>query len=711
MNSYYMLWDFVRTSEAVLLFPLVVLVPGYVIAWVLDILAFRQRMLLTRVAIAVPLSIGVCPVITYYLWRVSFFAVGLFYGTCVVAFLGLLLYERHQILSRKAVGGCVKSGITYFVILAGWAILATLILIDIQIGRRLYFPTVTYDYALRVAFISAISRTGVPPHNPYFFDGHFFDLRYHYFWLILCSIVQRIAGVGVSPRQAMLAGTVWCGIGLLAIVPLYLRFFMPKDPKQLLRRALIGAALLAVTGLDLLPVALIESTKHVMPTIEWWNEQVTSWLGSVMWVPHHVGGLLACLMGFLVLWNSPNARTWKQQISASLVAALMFASASGMSVHVTLVFAAFLTSWIVIAWLRSHRTSASLISVSGLTALGLSLPFLLPMIARQPGMPGMAESSTVPFEFAVRSFVILDILMDLGASHTWQTNLTNLLALPLNYFLELGFFLVVGVIQCTRMWRDRHNVSEQQLCSLAMVVTSVVICTFVKSTVILANDLGWRGFLIAQFVLLIWGVDLLADGLLSARTIGGAFKRHLVVITLTFGIAGTLYEAVKTRFYPLQQDTTSVPIYAWLSHDRNLGARTFALREIYQELKHRTPETAVFQHNPNAEPQDLFHGMYADRQLAAETPSCAVVFGGDASVCRSRIGSIEALFDNPKAFHPSEIDDACRQLSINVLVVKDTDKVWHDPESWVWHRTPMVANNYARAFDCGSAPVTLTGIR
>jgi len=204
---------------------------------------------------------------------------------------------------------------------------------------------------------------------------------------------------------------------------------------------------------------------------------------------------------------------------------------------------------------------------------------------------------------------------------------------------------------------------------------------------------------------------LLADGLLSARTIGGAFKRHLVVITLTFGIAGTLYEAVKTRFYPLQQDTTSVPIYAWLSHDRNLGARTFALREIYQELKHRTPETAVFQHNPNAEPQDLFHGMYADRQLAAETPSCAVVFGGDASVCRSRIGSIEALFDNPKAFHPSEIDDACRQLSINVLVVKDTDKVWHDPESWVWHRTPMVANNYARAFDCGSAPVTLTGIR
>jgi hypothetical protein len=168
------------------------------------------------------------------------------------------------------------------------------------------------------------------------------------------------------------------------------------------------------------------------------------------------------------------------------------------------------------------------------------------------------------------------------------------------------------------------------------------------------------------------------------------------------GVAGSLYELVKIRFYPLQSDLAMTNIRPWLTRDRNLGARTFALRQLYEELKRRTPVNAVFQHNPDSEPQDNFHSMYADRQLAAETSSCAVVFGGDAGLCQSRIGEIEALFQNPKAFDAAGIDKACRQLSIDVLVVKDTDKVWKDRESWVWHRTPMVANSYGRAFDCGT---------
>jgi len=40
-----------------------------------------------------------------------------------------------------------------------------------------------------------------------------------------------------------------------------------------------------------------------------------------------------------------------------------------------------------------------------------------------------------------------------------------------------------------------------------MLTTSVVICTFVRSSVISYNDLGWRGFMIAQFVLILWSVE------------------------------------------------------------------------------------------------------------------------------------------------------------------------------------------------------------
>ena len=32
---------------------------------------------------------------------------------------------------------------------------------------------------------------------------------------------------------------------------------------------------------------------------EWWDTQVTSWLNSVIWVPHHVTGLAAAMM---VMW-------------------------------------------------------------------------------------------------------------------------------------------------------------------------------------------------------------------------------------------------------------------------------------------------------------------------------------------------------------------------------------------------------------------------
>ncbi len=61
--------------------------------------------------------------------------------------------------------------------------------------------------------------------------------------------------------------------------------------------------MLCVTGLDLLPVTYLGFAKHFwLSDMEWWNEpQITSWMGSLLWVPHHVGALLACFVGFLLL--------------------------------------------------------------------------------------------------------------------------------------------------------------------------------------------------------------------------------------------------------------------------------------------------------------------------------------------------------------------------------------------------------------------------
>ena len=50
-------------------------------------------------------------------------------------------------------------------------------------------------------------------------------LRYHYFWFILCSLVNQAGGTWVPARNAFFAGTIWCGIGLACAIAAFLRFF------------------------------------------------------------------------------------------------------------------------------------------------------------------------------------------------------------------------------------------------------------------------------------------------------------------------------------------------------------------------------------------------------------------------------------------------------------------------------------------------------
>jgi hypothetical protein len=706
MNDQFMLVDLARTLEAFLVFSLVALAPGYVLAWLLNPMLFRQRALLTRLAIAVPLSIGVCPIVSYLLGRFIPPAVWVFYGVFAVAFLGLLFRERHESLSRPAIRTIFNRDLIFVGIVAGWAVLGALSLIDLQIGHRLYFPTVVHDYSLRAAVTSSITRGGVPALNPFFFAGRSFVMHYHYFWFILCSDVERISASTVSSRQALIAGTIWSGIGLLALVALYVRFFESPGEADVRRRTLFAIALLSITGLDIIPVVLTELfTKWFYPDLEWWNEQVSAWVTTVLWTPHQLAGLVACLMGFLLLWDTgqrPAARNW---IATSLTAGVMFSSAAGMSVHVTLVVALFLCVWMSSEFLRNHRRQAAGICFAGVIAGVLSIPFLVELLTPDAS----ASGGRVPLHFAVRSFRYFDLALDLAASG-WKTNLANLMVLPLNYFMELGFFLIVGVVQCRRMWHNRGRLTESQLCGFTMAATSMVVVTFVNSSVAAGNDLGWRGFLPAQFILLLWGADLLADGFLSRSPstvkagqseVRDNQNRAFIIATLVLGMAGSCYELFKIRFYPLLLDTTSIPLNRSFSPDRKLGERIFAFRQIYDGLKRRTPVGAILQHNPGALEADHIYGFYSGRQIAAETLNCIVIFGGDANLCQSRIGIITDVFDNPKAFDATQIDEVCGRLSINDLIVKDTDMVWQDRKSWVWKRTPMLENNYAKIFACG----------
>lgn len=708
-GSNFMLSDLIGTCAALFLFSLFLLVPGYVCGWLIDALGFRRRTVLARLAISAPLSIGISPLLAYLSWHWSRAAVWAVFGAMWMGFLGLVFHESRVGFHPPGVS---RQRVAFLAISLGWIVVGTLCVIDLQFNQRLYFSFLAYDYSLRSAVTASISRSGIPPHNPYFFPGRPFVLRYHYFWFILCSLVSQLGGTLVSSRQAVMAGTLWSGIGIIAIISLYLRFFQPSGPINLDRRMFIGMGLLGVTGLNILPIALLDFFVHnFYPT----STAVFSWTSGVLWAPHHAAGSAACLTGFLLLWYRRDLPATRRDVVTCVGAGAMFASALGLSVYVTFVFAVFSTIWLLVSWVKKRYHEAGLMCAAGLFSLVFALPYIFELLG------GSAHQSAGggPFlQLAIRSFPLTDGLIA-GSRQTsrWFVTAANVMLLPLNYLMELGFFLVVGFLQWKKMRVDGKLFGHPELCGFILAATSIVVCTFLRSGIITANDLGIRGLIIAQFVFLIWAVEFVQRGLLTQHVAAESRQRpvfqfnqdrkNLLVAMVVLGVAGTINDLCVSRFLPMIEDATNIPGYRWRSPDHNLGKRTYALRQLYEELKRKLPETAVMQHNPRTNPGDLFQGLYADRQLAAETLQCGTVFGGDPLLCRQIIGPIDDLFEKPGAVDAAQVDASCKALSINALIVKDTDAVWADKNSWVWKRQPLIANPHARAFLCSSADSTV----
>jgi hypothetical protein len=85
--------------------------------------------------------------------------------------------------------------------------------------------------------------------------------------------------------------------------------------------------------------------------------------------------------------------------------------------------------------------------------------------------------------------------------------------LPLNYLLEFGLFFLIARYKWRQHRASGEPLSRGDLASAIMLTISILVCTFMRSSVIGCNDLGWRGMLIAEFVLLLlWAADLFALG-------------------------------------------------------------------------------------------------------------------------------------------------------------------------------------------------------
>jgi hypothetical protein len=695
--SNYFVQDFLSSTIAFVLFPIVFVVPGYVISWRLELFDFRRRLTTTRFIIAIVTSMALMPILSFLTYGLASvkFALALL-ALFAIAFVAILL--RTKGIATPKASKPLQTTALYIAI--GWSIFAILSLIDIQWGNRLYYNIVSYDFTTRVAVINAITRTGVPPINPSYFPGHSVHLTFlYYFWYILCSLIAQIGGPFVTGRTAMIASVAWCGIGVMSTIALYLRLRNPEGGEKTWKAGLIGSGLLLISGLDFIPAIFLtlftrvtSGSSFLQGDIEHWNEQITAWVGAIAWVPHHVAAMLACLTGMMLVLSVRNQGLSKK-IGAMVIAGLAFASAFGLSVYVTIAFVLFWTVWMLVLFLQKERQLSLLMTIPGLVALAAAAPFIAGLVGGNSG-----SSGGFPISLSVRVFLL--IVPTVIKLNSILINLIFLLLLPINYLMELGFFFVAGLLWLQKNGKVGWQKNPFHLAEILLLIVVVLIGSFVRSTTISNNDLGWRVWLLGQFVLLIWGVDIIQQYFPSGgkEKLAAQIKKtaQQLTIFLLLGLITTIVDVVSLRTWTMLVDQKGVLGSSTYSADTKLGERTFAARLTYDFINKNLPENIHVQHDP-LEALNIPVGLYLDRPMVIAGQTA---FGISPDEFDKRVSAAAEIFTTDASW--GEIDNSCNQNFIDVIVVNDIDPLWKKLPALKQKRQPLYENNYYAVFACGN---------
>jgi hypothetical protein len=705
----FMAADLAQTTLATFAFALFLLPTGYLLGLASNTFCLRHRSAAEQVLFSSAFSIAFTPILAVLLTRVSSYKVTLtvFLLLAVVSLTTLIVQVPH----RAAIfSGVRRSTWGLLGVMLVWFLVVQFSLADLQVGQRLYVSFVAFDHSVRVPFVDAAARWGVPPRNPFYGLGKIPVLRYFYYWYVVCALPRQL--FGLSAKACLNASVFWSGLGLASIIPLYLKYFF-GEVEHLRRKSVIGIVLLAVTGLDVLPYAAEVHRYHaLLPDMEWWDtNQVTSWVGSLLWVPHHVASLTACMAGLLILSTIEEKTPLRQSVWAAVLSGLAIASAAGLSVYVTFPFAVFAILWALLTLRQKKIKTFVAYAVAGAFSLLLSWPYLLDLLSKQvnTGLGGAASVGERFVFFAIRDYPpALELLGKIGLHDSWLLDLVQLPVLLYVYALEFGFFaLIMGLC----LWRDRRSpapLSRQRRMAWTMFWVCLVMMSFLKSDSSPQNDLGFRGMLVVQFILLIWSAPLVHDVLFCRdgpeRTgLRAPWIRISMICTLVLGLAGTGVQLALLRGYAPLADSGTVARSERFLGSPGFGARAYWMREGFGRLDEMTSPGTMVQYNPVRDEVLMSH-LYSTRQALMGDEFCGSAFGGDLEKCRQAFPTFAKVFNDPDAARKLNLDALCDKFKVNVLLGTDADPVWKDPKSWVWLRVNLFANPSVRAIRCGSAP-------
>jgi hypothetical protein len=688
---------------------------GYLAGWFTNFHQFRGRTLVERLFWSVPLSWSVSTIASFLVGRfISLFAVEVCLWASAVGWVAAVAWDfgqrrRSRIPFRISFGPL--SGAAGLLALI-WLAFVIFSLVDFQADHELYMSLTMFDHAQRVNWTQSVLRSGIPPDNSFYFYLHPAPMRTYYFWYVICAAVSRMSRLPV--RAVLASSCVWSGFTLAAIIGLYLKHFLLVGVQ--LRSRFLRSLILVMTGGLGICVNFWYVFHHQSLQIEIWAPgQITSWLVTLLYDPHHIVSLACCMFAFLLAWTSAENSSKREYALAALFISAALASAFGLSIYVTFAFFLLVMGWSVwhIAVERRWKPPAML-GLGGIGALVLILPFVIELA--RPGSGSAMEGGSL-FAFAVRQTIAPDVLISsavlshFAAAHPLAAlNAAKLLLLVLAYPVLLGFYLLIFLTYAVPAWHGRVVLTAAERSLLFLAAATIPIISFLGSAVLISNDFGWRASLFFLFPMLLlgsevmtgWGTDhptRVHSGPAHVARKVPAWLRSLTAMAFLIGVSGTVLQAALLRF--------NIPVMQWSlrgSHNSEAGKiphHAFIAAVAYAKLDGAIPQGAVVQFNPAHD--DLFWtlpdwlGIDHQVAIAGDNRLCGAVLGGDPAGCPIMAAAIDHLYSGATL---DESRATCRQFGIEYLTANVYDTVWSDRNSWVWKLRPVVADPEFRAVDC-----------
>lgn len=730
--------ELLKSGLGTLTLPCFFLAPGYLVSSLTNVFEFKKQSWIERLLWSLVLSVPVSLILAVHpgaglspLWTLRLFEV-LF----LIAMARVVWDIRHGSVAGHAPWD--RYATICAVAAAGLVAYCLLAAAPLQIHQKLYESAAWQDWNVRIQLVNSALRGGSPPGNPMFaVDGVAPPLHYYYFWYVLCAQICLLTGVGA--RAALTTSAAGAALALMACVFLSLKYLGVS--RHNLRRQCAAALLVGcVLGLDILPAILgvVLPFRRVHPDIQLWlDDRSPSWLHLILWSPHHVGGLVCCVIGTLLVLRTKDVSGWQRAVYA-LLAAVCFAAAAGTSTFVTALFVLICVAVVVdAAWRREWAVVQTMIG-AGVLSLLIAMPFLHSTTASQGQSHARGAERAIKIslryndqahQVLMRYFPAKGTAQDSGHGHRHAIPLraqqmTRPVLILTLFLADFGFFLFVLGDRVRRDFFSPGRMERNQRVLWLMFLGVAVPGFLVSSSPAqLNNDLGRHAGMCMRFVLLLWASPLVATYLeqFGQAPLHSSRRKILLqrcaVAAFGLGLAGQVWQIAVNRFDIPLVEAGEAPPYTIATRMPNIGWRFHQIQLAMEAAAQASAPNAIVQANPNGRLEPVYL-LYTGRQMAASDDGCNAPFGGDPSACPPIAQSLVGLFGGtgprfhgmsnflpqmplqPELITTANFDRVCHEDRLSIVVATYSDLAWRHPESWVWQRQPVYANSTSRVFAC-----------